>query len=132
MAAVVHIVRLTSAKTFTDYMTQHMVPFLESQLPQIVTRVNAICDNYPEISLKSFTHQHHVTGPRTRIGNENPQIPKHDWNSGFLKMKRIKKELFSFLSDKIVRNDFGGKLLISTKFEHVLSNKPCEMSGTMS
>ena len=52
MAAVVHMVRPTSAKTFADYATQHIVPFLEHQITPTVERIDAIWDNYPEDNLK--------------------------------------------------------------------------------
>ena len=42
MAAVVHMVRPTSAHTFRDYVSQHLVPFVESQITPTVTRVDAI------------------------------------------------------------------------------------------
>ena len=60
MAAVDHIVRPTSAKTFADYATQHIVPFLEYQIIPTIERINALWDNYPEDNLKSLTHQRRV------------------------------------------------------------------------
>ena len=92
----VHMVRPTSAKTFADYATQHIVPFLEYQITPTVERIiDAIWDNYPEGNLKSLTHQRRGTGLRTRIGDGHTQIPKHEWNSGFLKNEENKKELSS-------------------------------------
>ena len=129
MAAVVHMVRPTSAKTFADYATQHIVPFLEHQITPTVERIDAIWDNYPEDNLKSLTHQRRGAGPRTRIGDGHTQIPKHEWNSGFLKNEENKQELFSYLSEEIVKKDLGGKLLLSTKCERVLSNRPCDVSA---
>ena len=129
MAAVVHIVRPISAKTFVEYSTQHIMPFLASQMTRTVQRLDAIWDTYPEHSLKSLTHQRRGTGPRTRIGDGQTRIPKHDWNSGFLKNEENKKELFCFLSDEIVKHDMGGKLLLSTKCDSVLSNRQCDVSA---
>ena len=86
-------------------------------------------DNYPEGNLKSLTHQRRGTGLRTRIGDAHTQISNHEWNSGFLKNEENKKELFSFLSEEIVKKDLGWKLLLSTKYERVLSNKPCDVSA---
>ena len=114
------MVRPTSANTFADYATQHIVPFLEYQITPTVERIDAIWDNYPEGNLKSLTHQRRGTGLRTRIGDGHTQIPKHEWNSGFLKNEENKKELFSFLSEEIVKKDIGGKLLLSTKCEREL------------
>ena len=128
-AAVVHMVRPTSANTFDDYATQHIVPFLEYQITPTVERIDAIWNNYPEGNLKSLTHQCRGTGLRTKIGDGYIQIPKHEWNSGFLKNKENKKELFSFLSEEIVMKYLGGKLLLSTKCERVLSNRPCDVSA---
>ena len=77
--------------TFADYATQHIVPFLEYQITPTVERIDAIRDNYPEGNLKSLTHQRRGTGLRTRIGDGHTQIPKHEWNSGFLKNEGKKK-----------------------------------------
>ena len=85
MAAVVHMVRPTKATTFTEYVTKHMMPYLESQITPTVARIDTIWDNYPEDSLKFLTHHRRGTGPRTRIGDGQTSIPKHDWNSAFLK-----------------------------------------------
>ena len=123
------MVRPTSAKTFADYATQHIVPFLEHQITPTVERIDAIWDNYPEDNLKSLTHQRRGAGPRTRIGDGHTQIPKHEWNSGFLKNEENKQELFSYLSEEIVKKDLGGKFLLSTKCERVLSNRPCNVSA---
>ena len=100
MAAVVHMVIPTSAKTFADCATQHIVPFLESRITPTVERIYAIWDNYPEVNLKSLTHQRRGTGPRTRIGDGHTQIPKHKWNSGFLKKKRKTNRSYSLTSVK--------------------------------
>ena len=123
------MVRPTSTKTFADYATQHIVPFLEYQITHTVERIDAIWDNYPEGNLKLLTHQRRGTGLRTRIGDSHTQIPKHEWNSGFIKNEENKKELFSFLSEEIVKKDLGGKLLLCTKCERVLSNRPCDVSA---
>ena len=42
---------------------------------------------------------------------------------------RKTKELFPFLSEEIVKQDLGWKLLLSTKCERVLSNRPCDVSA---
>ena len=52
MAYVVHMVRPTTSKTFADYATQHIVPFLEYQITPTIERIDAIWDNYPEDNLK--------------------------------------------------------------------------------
>ena len=78
MTAVVHMVRPTSAHTFRDYVSQHLVPSVESQVTPTVTRVDVVWVTYPEDNLKTLTHQHRGLGPRTRIGDGNTRIPKQD------------------------------------------------------
>ena len=94
--------------------------------------VDAIWDNYPEDSLKSLTHQRRGIGSLTRITDGHNQIPSHQLNSGFLTNWDNKNELFSFLSEHIVKKHLGGKLLLSTKCQSVLSNRPCDVSTLQS
>jgi len=129
MAAVVHMVRPTSAHTFGDYVSQHLVPFVKSQITPTVTRVDAIWDTYPEENLKTLTHQHRGLGPRAKIGDGHTRISKQDWNTGFLKNIDNQKELFPFLSKELVKQDLGGRLLLSTNLQSVLSNKQQDISG---
>ena len=84
MAAVVHMVWPTSAHTFSDYVSQHLVPFVESQITPTVTWVDAIWDTYPEEN-QTLTHQHRGLGPLTKIRDGHSRIPKQDWSTGFLK-----------------------------------------------
>ena len=65
-------------------------------------RLDLVWDNYPEENnLKFVTHQRRGNGPRTRIDDGSTPIPKHEWNSGFLKTEENKKELFSFISRQV-------------------------------
>ncbi|KAL8558995.1 hypothetical protein ACOMHN_039751 [Nucella lapillus] len=124
MAAVIHMVRPTTANTFSEYVSLHIVPYLEAQITSSTQRIDAIWDNYPEENnLKALTQQRRGNGPRTRVGDGSTPIPKRDWNSGFLKNQENKKELFSFITTQISKADMDGKLLLSTRFETVLSNK---------
>ena len=129
MAAVVHMVRPTTANTFMEYVSHHLVPFLESQITPTVTRIDAVWDTYPDENLKTLTHNRRGLGPRTRICDGNTRIPKHEWNSGFLKNTDNKKELFPFLSKQLVKQNLGGRLLISTNLQGVLSNIRADVSG---
>lgn len=76
------------------------MPFLESQMTPTAEHIDAVWDNYPEYSLKTLTHQRYDTGPQTRVWDGNTLIPKHTW---FLKNEDNKKELFSFLSEEMVK-----------------------------
>ena len=104
MAAVVHMVRPTTAKTFSEYVLLHIVPFLEAQLKNATQLIDAIWDTYPEENnIKALTQKRRGHGSRIRIGNGSTKIPKHEWNSGFLKNEENKRELFSFISTHIGR-----------------------------
>lgn len=125
MAAVVHMIRPTAAKTFSEYVRLHIIPYMESQVTTNTERIDAIWDNYPEDSLKATAHLKRGSGARTRIGDGSTPIPKHEW-SNFLKNEDNKKELFSFVSREIAKADMCGKLLLTTHFESVLSNRQCD------
>ena len=99
VAAIIHMVRPTRAKTFSEYVTFQIVPFLESQVTNDSQRTDAVCDSYPpENNLKAHAQQRRGNGPRTRVGDGSTPIPKFEWNSGFLKNEDKWKELFSFIS----------------------------------
>ena len=86
MAAIIHMVRPTRAKTFSEYVTFQIVPFLESQVTNDTQRMDAVWDSYPpEDNLKAHAQQRRGNGPRTRVGDGSTPIPKSEWNSGFLK-----------------------------------------------
>ena len=91
--------------------------------------IYAVWDNYPEENnLKALTQQRRWNGPRTRVGDGSTNIPKSEWNNGFLNNAENKKKLFSFISRQIAKKDMDGKLLLSTCFETVLSNKDCDLA----
>ncbi|CAB3986014.1 Hypothetical predicted protein [Paramuricea clavata] len=108
MVAVIHM-----AKTFNEYVSLNIIPFLEAQMKNSTQRIDAVWDNYPEENnLKALTQQRRGNGPRTRVGDGSTPILKREWNSGFLKNVGNKKELFSFISTQISKIDMGGKLLL--------------------
>ena len=79
MAAVIHMVRSTAAKTFSEYVSLHIVPYLEAQITNSTQRIDAVWDNYPEENnLKALTQQRRGNGPRTRVGDSSISIPKCD------------------------------------------------------
>ena len=127
------MVRPTRAKTFSEYVTFQIVPFLESQVTNDTQRMDAVWDSYsPEDNLKVHAQQRHGNGPRTRVGDGGTPIPKSEWNSGILKNEDNKKKLFSFTSRQICKSDGNGTLLISTYFDGVLTNRHFDVSGLQS
>ena len=65
LAAVIHMVRPTTAKTFNEYVSHNIIPFLEAQMKNTTQRIDAVWDNYPEeYNLKALTQQRRGNGPR--------------------------------------------------------------------
>ena len=129
MAAVVHMIRPTNAQTFSEYVTKHIIPYMKSHITPMISRLDAIWDCYPCDSLKTLAHKRRGCGPRTKVRDGSTHIPKRDWNSDFLKNEESKKELFPFISEMIANDDMDGRLLLTTKHESVLSDKPCDTSS---
>jgi len=78
MAAVIHMVRPITAKTFSEYVPLHIIPFLEAQLNSVTQRIDAVWDNYPEeYNLKALTQQRRGNGSRIRIGDGSTPISTH-------------------------------------------------------
>ena len=124
------MVRPIRAKTFSEYVTFQLVPFLESQVTNDTQRMDAVWDSYPpEDNLKAHSQQRRGNRPRTRVGDGSTPFPKSEWNSGFLKNEYNKKELFSFISRQICKSDINGTLLLSTYFDGVLTNRNFDVSG---
>ena len=133
MAAIIHMVRPTRAKTFSEYVTFQIVPFLESKVTNDTQRMDAVWDSYPPEDIsKVHAQQRHGNGPRTGVGDGSTPIPKSEWNSGFLKNEDNKNELFSFISRQICKSDENGTLLLSTYFDGVLTNRHFDVSGIQS
>ncbi|CAB4011645.1 Hypothetical predicted protein [Paramuricea clavata] len=86
MAAVILMVRSTTAKTFNKYVSLNIIPFLEAQMKNTTQRIDAVWDNYPEENnLKALTQQRRGNGPRTRVGDGSTPIPKRrlTWTESF-------------------------------------------------
>ena len=52
MSAVIHMVKPNRAQMFGEYKHMHLLPFLESQMTNNTTRLDAVCDTYQDESLK--------------------------------------------------------------------------------
>ncbi len=56
MAAVIHMIRPQRAMVYGDYTETHLIQFLEKQITNNTTRVDAVWDTYQDASLKLQTH----------------------------------------------------------------------------
>ena len=107
------------------------IPVIESQLTSFVLRIDPTWDTYPEDNLKALIHHRHGLGPRTIICDGQTWIPMKEQKTGFLKNIENKKELFNFLSAEVVKHNLGGKLILTTINESLLSNRKHDMSPSL-
>ncbi|XP_068206246.1 protein FAM200C-like [Palaemon carinicauda] len=97
MAAAIHMVRPTSAKTFAECATHYLIPFLKSQINPAVSHIDVIWNTYSEESLKFLTHQRRGPGPRTRSVRlqDHPlkhSTTEHEQSLEALQVKRARYE----------------------------------------
>jgi hypothetical protein len=92
MAALIHMVHPTTAKTFNEYVLLNIIPFLEDQMKNTTQCIDHVWHNLPEDNnLKALAQQRRGNDPRTRVDDGSTTIPKREWNSGFLRMWRTKR-----------------------------------------
>ena len=116
-AAVIHMVRPTAARTFSEYVSLNIILFIEPQINESTEHIDAVWDNYPEVNnLTALTQQGRGNGPRTRISYGSTPIPKHEWNSSMNEKYTNLQEIH------------GRKLLLSTYIDTVLSNLGCDIT----
>ena len=77
MSAIIHIIKPQRATLFGEYTHMHLLPFLENQMTNNTTRLDAVRDTYQDASLKSQTRakRDETEGRRTRVSAKIP-IPK--------------------------------------------------------
>ena len=109
----------------------HLLPFLESQMTNNTSRLDAVWDTHQDASLRSQTRAKRgkTEGRRTRVSAKVP-IPKGaEWQI-FLKESDNKDELFQFLSEQLVQNTTDARYhILTTKAGLVLSNRPTDVSA---
>ena len=131
MPAVIHMVKPSKAHFFSEYIPKHLLPFLQGQMTNSTTRVDAVWDRYPETSLKNQTRTKRIgTVKERRIrASNNVPIPKGKEWQNFLKVSENKDELFKYLSDELISATHSSDYhFVSTKGELVVSNKPLDLS----
>ena len=107
------------SKTFEEYAVQDVVPKIQTYLSKH-GRADIVFDDYWTSSLKAEARSRRGKGDRRRVTDKNKLPP--NWKS-FLRDNDNKTELFGFLADKLVTL-CPDNVLVVTKGEHALSNKP--------
>ena len=126
MSAIIHFVEPQRATVFGEYTHTHLLPFLESQMTNNTTRLDAVWDTYQDASLKSQTRakRGETEGRRTRVSAKIPTPQGAEWQK-FLKESDKKDKLFRFLSWQQMQNTIDAWYhLPTTKADLVLSNRP--------
>ena len=131
MAAVIHIIKPQRARIFGEYTQMQLLPYMQSQMTENTSRVDAIWDTYQEASLKSQTRakRGETSSRRTRVSAKIP-IPKGvEWQK-FLKDNQNKDELFQFIGQELQRSTVESTYhLLTTKADIVLSNKATDITA---
>ena len=124
-AAVVSMLPPGKSKTFKDYATSVVLNYVTRQA-QNIKRVDFICDQYFENSLKWSTREARGSGLRRRVC-DNAFIPVN-WKS-FLRSHENNKELLHYLAKSVTTIQLPGVEVITTSGVDVLSPSPVETEG---
>jgi hypothetical protein len=113
---IVHLLQPKASATFHKYATQVFLPYLANQL-QNSNRGDVVWDVYLPDSLKQFTHTKRGKGKRQRVTGK-AKVPRN-WED-FLRQSENKEELFSYLTEMILKNPPAGKEIYVTDGKNVL------------
>ncbi len=101
-AVIVHILSTKAVSTFSEYAEQVFIPYLIDQL-RSSTRIDVVWDTYIAESLKESTREKRGKGLRRKVSSQT-KLPGN-WMD-FLRDSTNKKELFAFLTSKVVEFTF--------------------------
>ena len=132
MDAVIHIIKPQRARIFGEYTQMQLLPYMQCQITDSTSRVDAIWDTHQEASLKSQTRakRGETSSRRTRVSAKIP-IPKRvEWQK-FLKDNQHKDELFQFIGQELQSSTVESTYhLLTTKADIVLTDitalSPCQ------
>ena len=98
-----------TAKTFAEYADKVFLPFLLQQL-QGSRRVDCVWDRYFSCSINESTRVNRGSGLRTKVSSHT-RLPRK-WGD-FLRDARNKKELYSFLTDRVCMTEIPRNIIFS-------------------
>ena len=131
MAAVIHIIKPQRARIFGEYTQMQLLPYMQSQMTENTSRVDAIWDTYQEASLKSQTRakRGETSSRRTRVSAKIPIPNGVEWQK-FFNDNQNKDELFQFIGQELhmctVESTYHH---LTTKVDVVLSNKATDITA---
>ncbi len=118
-AVVVNFLKPVAVRTFENYAVKVFLPYINAKLWQ-VSRLDIVCDQYPENSLKSQARNKRGKGIRKRV-DRSTYMPKN-WQQ-FLRDSANKTELFTYLVNYI-KLQTTSKQLVSTNGSEVVCIPP--------
>ena len=119
----VQMLKLQFCKTFMECSEKVFLPYIKQSIEN-VQRLDLVWDEYIPNSLKASTRQKRGTGARRRV-LPSAMVPRN-WQE-FLRLDN-KKELFLFLSERVVKMVIEGKQIKVSKGEEVLCSRPATRS----
>ena len=125
MAAVIHMINPAKAMVFGEFADLHLIPFLQSHITDVTTRIDGVWETYKNDSIKTQTRRMRgeTASRRTRV-SANAPIPKGKKYQKFLSDTNNKDELFQFLAEELTNKMRSSScMFVTTKREFVLSNK---------
>ena len=126
--AIVNMLRPHDSKTFIEYVTGVIEPYIVHQL-QSVARVDLVFDRYFTDSLKSGTRSNRGSGVR-RVVKANSSMP-NNWST-FLRCDDNKSELFPLIVNKLVQNiDPNNGLFIGSLEDGAVANQYVDLQPLM-
>ena len=111
--------QLLLSKNFEEYSRKVFIPYVNSQL-QVARQVDVIWDRYFHHSLKTATREKRGKGICRRVRADS-NIPGN-WQA-FLREAESKKELFSYLADRVITIGAENGEVISTKKDSNLQHR---------
>jgi hypothetical protein len=118
-AAIVNMLRPGTAKTFQDYANGVFLPYISSQLQQVI-RLDIVWDVYMPDSLKAHTRSKRGKGVRRRVAPSSA-VPGN-WHE-FLRIDDNKTELFSFLATNAASIDTDKQVITTYNTDVLCMNR---------
>lgn len=126
--AIVNMIKPTDCKTFADYVSGVIQPFIEHHL-RSAARLDLVFDRYFKDSLKSGTRSNRGSGVR-RVVKANGTMP-NNWST-FLRCDENKSELFPLIVDALSENisDTRG-LFVGSREDGAVANQNVDLRSLM-
>lgn len=126
--AIVNMLRPNDSKTFIEYISSVLQPYIEHQL-RSAARLDLVFDRYFKDSLKSGTRSNRGSGVR-RVVKASGSMP-NNWST-FLRCDDNKSELFPLIVNEVVENiDTHHGLFVGSLGDGAVANQYVDLQPLM-